>query len=186
MLAATAGLLHALGKFGSGWKWRPLPGWRPTWPDFFRTAVLASRVPAFLATTIDLAYVAMTWEPGTPWSAMLTPLTLLVLRSSGPRPTSCCFAAPRSQPSTGSNGSRHSRSRLKKPERNPLGLPRDQAPRHRRPRDQTHRRGSAASPERTRLGRESLISGKILGTFAVSADGQRPSPAISSRLQELS
>ena len=78
MLAATAGLLHALGKFGSGWKWRPMPGWRPTWPDFFRTAVLASRVPAFLATTIDLAYVAMTWEPGTPWSAMLTPLTLLV------------------------------------------------------------------------------------------------------------
>jgi hypothetical protein len=78
MLAATAGLLHAIGKFGSGWKWRPLPWWRSTWPDFFRTAVLASRAPAFVATTIELAHVVATSDASTPWSALLTPLTLLV------------------------------------------------------------------------------------------------------------
>jgi hypothetical protein len=78
MLAVTAGLLHALGKFGSGWTWRPMPGWRPTWPDFFRTAVLASRVPAMLATSIDLARVASHADAATPAAAWLTPLTLLI------------------------------------------------------------------------------------------------------------
>ena len=78
MLAATAGLLHALGKFGSAGKWQPLPGWRSTWPDFFRTAVLASRVPAMLATSIDLARVAANADAATPAAAWLTPLTLLV------------------------------------------------------------------------------------------------------------
>ena len=78
MLAATAGLLHALGKFGSAWGWRPLPGWPATWPDFFRIAVLASRVPALLATTRDLARVAADASSTTPASAWLTPLTLLV------------------------------------------------------------------------------------------------------------
>ena len=79
MLAATAGLLHAVGKFGSAWKWQPLPGWRSTWPDFFRTAVLASRVPAILASSIDLARVASRapTPPRRP-AAWLTPLTLLV------------------------------------------------------------------------------------------------------------
>ena len=78
MLAATAGLLHAVGKFGSAGKWRPLPGWRSTWPDFFRTAVLASRVPAMLATSIDLARVASHADATTPAAAWLTPLTLLI------------------------------------------------------------------------------------------------------------
>lgn len=78
MLAATAGLLHALGKFGSAWKWRPIPGWRPEWPDFFRTAVLASRVPAILATALDLMRVAASADAGTPASAWMTPLSLLV------------------------------------------------------------------------------------------------------------
>jgi hypothetical protein len=77
MLAATAGLLHALGKFGSAWRWPPMPGWPSAWPDFFRTAVLASRVPALLATTIDLVRVATSPGGATP-SAWLTPLTLLV------------------------------------------------------------------------------------------------------------
>ncbi len=78
MLAVTAGLLHAFGKFGSAWKWRPLPGWRATWPDFFRTMVLASRVPAILASSIDLAHVVASGDAATPVSAWLTPLTLLV------------------------------------------------------------------------------------------------------------
>ena len=78
MLAVTAGLLHAAGKFGSAWKWRPLPGWRSTWPDFFRTAVLASRVPAILASSFDLIRVASHADAATPASAWLTPLALLV------------------------------------------------------------------------------------------------------------
>jgi hypothetical protein len=78
MLAATAGLLHAVGKFGSACKWRPIPGWPATWPDCFRAAVLASRVPALLAALIDLLEVLARSDAGTPWSAWLTPLTLLV------------------------------------------------------------------------------------------------------------
>lgn len=78
ILAVTAGLLHAYGKFGSAAKWRPVPGWRPEWPDFFRTMVLASRVPAILAAGLDLARVAATAGPATPASAWMTPLTLLV------------------------------------------------------------------------------------------------------------
>jgi hypothetical protein len=75
MLAATAGLLHAFGKFGSAWKWRALPGWRAGWPDCFRTLVLASRVPAILASSIDLAHAA---AGGAPAGAWVMPLTLLV------------------------------------------------------------------------------------------------------------
>jgi len=78
MLAVTAGLLHALGKFGSAWKWRPLPGWRAGWPDCFRTMVLASRVPAILASSLDLARAVATADAATPVGAWLTPLTLLV------------------------------------------------------------------------------------------------------------
>ena len=78
MLAVTAGLLHALGKFGSAWKWRPLPGWRATWPDCFRTLVLASRVPAILASSLDLAHAVASANAATPASAWLTPMALLV------------------------------------------------------------------------------------------------------------
>jgi hypothetical protein len=78
MLAATAGLLHAFGKFGSAYKWRPVPGWPAIWPDFFRAAVLASRVPALLAALVELLDVVGRSDGGTPWSAYLTPLTLLV------------------------------------------------------------------------------------------------------------
>ena len=77
MLAATAGLMHAAGKFGSAGKWRALPGWPATWPDFFRTAVLASRVPAILATSLGLAQVLAS-PADLPAAAWLTPLTLLV------------------------------------------------------------------------------------------------------------
>jgi hypothetical protein len=78
LLAATAGLLHAIGKFGSAYRWRPMPGWRRTWPDFYRSAVLASRVPAVLVTLGGLAEVVDRSDAGTPWGAYLTPLTLLV------------------------------------------------------------------------------------------------------------
>ena len=74
-LAATAGLLHAIGKFGSACRWRPLPGWRADWPDFYRSVVLASRVPAILARAIDLA---RSRPADAPWIDLLTPLTLLV------------------------------------------------------------------------------------------------------------
>ena len=78
MLAVTAGLLHALGKFGSAWKWRPLPGLRATWPDCFRTMVLASRVPAILASSLDLAHAVATADAAAPATAWLIPLTLLI------------------------------------------------------------------------------------------------------------
>ena len=45
VLAATAGLLHALGKFGSARHWRPLPGWQGDWPNFYRTLVLVEPRP---------------------------------------------------------------------------------------------------------------------------------------------
>ncbi len=75
VLAATAGLLHAIGKFGSAGHWQPLRAWRRDWPDFWRILVLASRVPAILATLLGLHHLAAT---GAPAIALLTPLTLLV------------------------------------------------------------------------------------------------------------
>ena len=81
MLAVTAGLLHAAGKFGSAWTWRPLPGWRPAWPDFFRTLVLASRVPAMLAAAFDLTRALSAPQAGAVASTWLTPLALLVCYS---------------------------------------------------------------------------------------------------------
>ena len=74
-LALTAGLLHALGKFGSAGHWRPLRGWRRDWPDFWRSLVLASRIPAVLATVLGLLDLL---AAGAPTLALLTPLTLLV------------------------------------------------------------------------------------------------------------
>lgn len=53
VLAATSGLLHAAGKFGSA-----LPGWvlalLPFGPGVFRGVVVASRLPALAAVLIDL------------------------------------------------------------------------------------------------------------------------------------
>ena len=78
MLAATAGGLHALGKFGSAFRWRTLPGWPSAWPNFYRTAVLASRVPAILAALIGLVSALPQVAAGAPLAGLLTPLTLLV------------------------------------------------------------------------------------------------------------
>ena len=78
LLALTAGLLHAVGKLGSAWRWRSIPGWPSDWPNVYRSAVLASRVPAIIAAAYELLWILGTFGPFTPWSALLTPLTLLV------------------------------------------------------------------------------------------------------------
>lgn len=75
-LAATAGLLHAVGKFGSAWAGTPDRGiWPAAWPDLWRTLVLASRVPALLAATLSLTSNIL----GTSAKAdIITPVTLLL------------------------------------------------------------------------------------------------------------
>jgi hypothetical protein len=75
VLAATAGLAHAIGKFGSGWS---LPGgwWPAGLPDFWRSLVLASRIPAIAAA---LSALWLAHANGALLSAAgLTPVTLLV------------------------------------------------------------------------------------------------------------
>lgn len=79
LLAATSGLLHALGKFGSAVHkpGTPVPLWPAAWPDPFRSAVLASRLPAMLATTIALGgTLPQVWSGG-PLAALAMQLTLL-------------------------------------------------------------------------------------------------------------
>lgn len=76
MLALTAGLLHALGKFGSAWAGQTRPRlWPATWPDLWRTLVVASRVPALLAAVLGLAVAATQQDSGL---AILTPGTLIL------------------------------------------------------------------------------------------------------------
>lgn len=79
LLAATSGLLHALGKFGSAFH-RPgerVPVWPATWPDPFRSAVLASRLPAMLATTLALgAALPQVWS-GESATMLAMPVALL-------------------------------------------------------------------------------------------------------------
>jgi hypothetical protein len=74
-LAATAGFLHAAGKFGSAWA-APSAGilWSARWPDLWRSLVLASRVPALLAATLSLATEASGEGAA---AAMITPATLI-------------------------------------------------------------------------------------------------------------
>lgn len=75
-LAATAGLLHAIGKFGSAWA-DPLGFrlWPPAWPDLWRSLVLASRIPALLAAVISLVAETSGNSTGMP---MITPVTLIM------------------------------------------------------------------------------------------------------------
>lgn len=54
LLAATAGLMHAFGKFGSALH-RPGNATDVDWPRVFRLTVIASRVPAILAALTELA-----------------------------------------------------------------------------------------------------------------------------------
>lgn len=74
-LAVTSGLLHALGKFGSARHWQPMPGWHRDWPNFYRSLVLASRIPAILATLLGLLDVFTTTNA--PASAWVMPLVFL-------------------------------------------------------------------------------------------------------------
>ncbi|MER8445855.1 hypothetical protein NKH52_21945 [Mesorhizobium sp. M1066] len=79
LLAATSGLLHALGKFGSTFQrpGMPVPRWPAAWPDPFRSAVLASRLPAVLATTVALGgTLPQLWSGGS-FAALAMQLTLL-------------------------------------------------------------------------------------------------------------
>ena len=75
VLAATAGLAHAIGKFGSGWS---LPGgwWPARLPDFWRSLVLVSRVPAIVAA-LSALWLAQTTGPLLS-AAGLTPISLLL------------------------------------------------------------------------------------------------------------
>jgi hypothetical protein len=79
LLAATSGLLHALGKFGSTFHrpGRPVPVWPAAWPDPFRSAVLASRLPAILVTTFALgSALPQVWSGGS-FVTLAMPVTLL-------------------------------------------------------------------------------------------------------------
>jgi hypothetical protein len=57
ILAATSGLLHAIGKFGSA-LCRPQRASAYDWPWIFRAVVIESRVPAILAALLELARLA--------------------------------------------------------------------------------------------------------------------------------
>jgi hypothetical protein len=73
VLAATAGLLHAIGKFGSALKPESAGG---RWPEVWRTTVLVSRVPAFALVTIEIA-AAFSMPGGADPMALAGPVTLL-------------------------------------------------------------------------------------------------------------
>ncbi|WP_214471665.1 hypothetical protein [Mesorhizobium sp. dw_380] len=79
LLAATSGLLHALGKFGSTFHTpgTQVPVWPADWPDPFRSAVLASRVPAILAATVALGWALPEVWSGGSFAVLAMPLTLL-------------------------------------------------------------------------------------------------------------
>jgi hypothetical protein len=75
MLAATAGLLHAIGKFGSALQ-KPDRLFRPSGPDPFRLTVLASRAPALVLVLGDIAGVLR--APGGGTAITLAPPVLLL------------------------------------------------------------------------------------------------------------
>ncbi len=75
LLAATAGLLHATGKFGSALHpTRPSPR---RWPDPWRMAVLVSRVPALALVTMALV-AELNLQGGPEPSRLATPAMLLL------------------------------------------------------------------------------------------------------------
>lgn len=79
LLAATSGLLHAMGKFGSAFHrpGTPVPVWPVTWPDPFRSAVLASRLPAMLATALALGSALPQVWSGESFTVLAMPVALL-------------------------------------------------------------------------------------------------------------
>jgi len=79
LLAVTSGLLHALGKFGSAFHrlGTPVPVWPVTWPDPYRSAVLASRLPAMLATSLAFGSALTQVWSGESVTALAMPVALL-------------------------------------------------------------------------------------------------------------
>lgn len=73
VLAATAGAMHALGKFGSAFSDGELPSAGNS-ARFFRNIVVLSRVPAIVAAAMALFHVSSVGGG----IAMVTPATLLV------------------------------------------------------------------------------------------------------------
>jgi hypothetical protein len=66
VLALFSGLLHAVGKLGSALPYRGARAfWPGNWPDPWRSAVLASRVPAIVAALYGLWYLLTHSPAGT-------------------------------------------------------------------------------------------------------------------------
>ncbi|MER8378346.1 MULTISPECIES: hypothetical protein [unclassified Mesorhizobium] len=100
VLAATAGLLHALGKFGSAVSGMIVPGWPARWPDPFRSAVLASRLPAALAAALSAgSAVPEVWSGASP-ALVTAPLTLLACYALWARADLLLFADAGESPPT--------------------------------------------------------------------------------------
>lgn len=76
VLALTAGLLHAIGKFGSACSLPSSRWWKSDWPDMWRTTVVFSRVPALIAIVIEVT--SFTTQGALFTTAGFGPLTLLV------------------------------------------------------------------------------------------------------------
>jgi hypothetical protein len=77
ILAATSGLLHAFGKFGSA-LCRPKRDSAYDWPWIFRAVVIESRVPAVLAALLELARLAPALADGGQVASSVTAAALLV------------------------------------------------------------------------------------------------------------
>jgi hypothetical protein len=77
ILAATSGLLHAFGKFGSA-LYRPKSASAYDWPWIFRAVVIESRVPAVLAALLELARLAPALSEGAQIAPAITAAALLV------------------------------------------------------------------------------------------------------------
>lgn len=81
VLAATSGLLHAAGKFGSALDLKgpaSLVRWPAAWPDPYRSAVLVSRLPALIAAALAAMAALPEAMAGGPLTAVAAPATLFV------------------------------------------------------------------------------------------------------------
>jgi hypothetical protein len=76
ILAATSGLLHAFGKFGSA-LCRPGRASAYDWPLIFRALVIESRVPAIFAAALELARLGPALSEGAQIAPAVTAATLL-------------------------------------------------------------------------------------------------------------
>lgn len=101
LLAATAGLMHAFGKFASAAHRPGVPlslglgsTWPAAWPDPFRSAVLASRLPAMLAAMLSIANALPGVWSGGQTLALAAPLTLLACYALWARADLMLFAGP--------------------------------------------------------------------------------------------